>query len=60
MKVWIDHMNHDHSSTSNFLMISEMNIMWALMALMAAHHFWMWKKSKGCHCHKNCKSKSAS
>jgi hypothetical protein len=34
--------------------------MWALMALMAAHHFWMWKKSKGCHCHKNRKSKNAS
>jgi hypothetical protein len=47
---------HDHN-TMNMVSgngITEMQLMWALMVLMAGHHIWMWVKmrKKKCECKK--------
>ena len=48
-------MEHDHpsqtivTSTDWSLPFTEMQLMWSLMALMAIHHIWMWRKRR-CKC----------
>ena len=48
-------MEHDHTSQTIVTSIdwslpfTEMQLMWSLMALMAIHHIWMWRKRR-CKC----------
>lgn len=48
-------MEHDHpnqtivTSTDWSFPFTEMQLMWSLMALMAIHHIWMWRKGR-CKC----------
>ena len=45
---------HDHNNMNLTLGsgITEMQLMWILMGLMAAHHIWMWwnMRKKKCDC----------
>jgi len=46
---------HDHNShqSLDFSGITEMQLMWILMIVMASHHAWMWwkmRKKKDCDC----------
>jgi len=43
---------HDHHNTNLVLGITEMQLMWILMGLMAIHHIWMWWKMRN---KRNCK-----
>jgi len=46
---------HDHHNMNSELVagITEMQLMWILMGLMAIHHAWMWwKMRKKCNCKK--------
>jgi hypothetical protein len=48
----MEHDNHDQTivtSTDWSFPFTEMQLMWALMAIMAVHHIWMWKK-RSCKC----------
>jgi len=37
---------HDHHNMNLVLGITEMQLMWILMGLMAIHHIWMWWKMR--------------
>jgi len=44
---------HDHNNMNLAVGITEMQLMWILMGLMAIHHTWMWwkmRKKKNCDC----------
>jgi len=44
---------HDHHNIDLAIGITEMQLMWTLMGLMAVHHAWMWwkmRKKKNCDC----------
>ncbi len=48
----MEHDNHDQTivtSTDWSFPFTEMQLMWALMAIMAVHHIWMWKR-RSCKC----------
>lgn len=48
----MEHDNHNHTivtSTDWLFPFTEMQLMWALMAIMAVHHIWMWKR-RSCKC----------
>jgi hypothetical protein len=48
----MEHDNHNQTivtSTDWSFPFTEMQLMWALMAIMAVHHIWMWKK-RSCKC----------
>ena len=48
----MEHDNHDQTivtSTDWSFPFTEMQLMWALMAIMTVHHIWMWKK-RSCKC----------
>jgi hypothetical protein len=48
----MEHDNHNQTITTSTdwsFPFTEMQLMWALMAIMAVHHIWMWKK-RSCKC----------
>jgi hypothetical protein len=48
----MEHDNHNQTivtSTDWSFPFTEMQLMWAFMAIMAVHHIWMWKK-RSCKC----------
>jgi hypothetical protein len=48
----MEHDNHNQTivtSTDWSFPFTEMQLMWALMAIMAVHHIWMWKR-RSCKC----------
>jgi hypothetical protein len=48
----MEHDNHNQTivtSTDWSFPLTEMQLMWVLMAIMAVHHIWMWKK-RSCKC----------
>jgi hypothetical protein len=51
----MEHDNHNQTivtSTDWSFPLTEMQLMWVLMAIMAVHHIWMWKK-RSCKCQLN-------
>jgi len=46
--------DHENITLATGPGMSEMDIMWIVMAIMAGHHLWMWFKmrSKKCKCKK--------